>query len=82
MVSLGGLLVSSAPVGTLQCVFRTGELCPDEAGEQSSDFGQCQGYEFAIARVLAPFFDRVTVRKAWASMDRVICRYQPVYWRT
>ncbi len=29
-----------------------------------------------------PFFDRVTIRKAWANMASAMCRYQPVYWRT
>ena len=38
-----------------------------------------QGNEGAVARMRAPFFDRVTVRKACASIERVMCLYQPVY---
>lgn len=78
----GGLLVFSAPVGALEYVFRTGRLGPDQVGEQVPDFRQGEGYELAVGRERAPFFDRVTVRNAWASIDRVMCRYQPVYCRT
>jgi hypothetical protein len=47
------------------------------------DFGQAQDNQLTIAiGARAPFFDRMTVRKAWASMDSVMCLYQPVYWRT
>lgn len=25
-----------------------------------------------------PFFERMTLRKAWANMESVMCRYQPL----
>src|SRR6266516_2156482 len=59
-----------------------GGFGPDQVGQQSPDFGDGERDEVTAARFRVPFFDRVTVRKAWASMDRVMCRYQPVYWRT
>lgn len=27
-----------------------------------------------------PHFERITLRKAWANMERMMCRYQPLYW--
>ncbi len=54
-------------------------LVPDQVDEESPDFGESQGDEVSAGGILGPLFDRVTVRNAWASMDRVICRYQPVY---
>ena len=47
--------------------------------EEVSDLEQAQGNEVAVAWMKTPFFDRVTVRKAWASIERVMCVYQPVY---
>lgn len=47
-----------------------------------SDLGQAQSDEVAVVWMLAPFFDRVMVRNACASIERVVCRYQPVYCRT
>ena len=77
-----GLLVSSSPVRAGQNVFGVERLGEDQADETVSDLGQAQGNEGAVAWMKAPFFDRVTVRKAWASIERVMCRYQPVYCRT
>ena len=54
-------------------------LGEDQAGEEVSDLGHAQGDEVAVSWMVAPFFDRVTVRKACASIERVMCRYQPVY---
>ncbi|MCZ2404963.1 hypothetical protein IV498_17795 [Paenarthrobacter sp. Z7-10] len=37
------------------------------------DFGQAQGNQLTVAvaaGVLSPFFDQMTARKVWASMDR------------
>lgn len=31
---------------------------------------------------VGPLFYRITVKNACANIDKVICRYQPVYWRT
>jgi hypothetical protein len=47
--------------------------------QQSSDFRDAQGDEVVSGSIVAPFLDRVTVRKALASM---MCLYQPVYCRT
>ena len=58
---------------------RVRRLAEDQTDEEASDLGQAQGDEVAVAWMKAPFLDRVTVRKAWASIQRVIGRYQPVY---
>ena len=76
---LRGLLVSSSPVRAAQNMFGVERLGEDQADEKVSDLGQAQGNEGAVAWMKAPFFDRVTVRKAWASIERVMCVYQPVY---
>jgi hypothetical protein len=79
----GAVLVSSAPGGAVQGVGGFGDAGPDQSGDQVSDFGQGERDQPVIASAgggsCAPFFDRVTVRKAWASIDRVMCRYQPVH---
>ena len=76
---LCAVLVSSPPGGAVQGVIRVRWDGPEESDEESSDLGDGQGDQPAVG---VPFFDRVTVRKAWANIDRVMCRYQPVYWRT
>ena len=53
-----------------------------ERGDEVSDLGQAQLDEVSVFVSSSPLFDRVTVRKAWASMESVMCRYQPVYCRT
>ena len=78
-MSFRGLSMSTAPVRAGQNMFRVERLGEDQADEEVSDLGQAQGDEVAVAWMKAPFFDRVTVRKACASIERVICRYQPVY---
>ena len=30
---------------------------------------------------MRPLFERMTLRNAWANVERVICRYQPPYCR-
>ncbi len=82
----GAVLVSSSPGGAVQGASGFGNVCPDQCGDQVSDFGEGQRDQLVVAGgvggvggSLAPFFDRVTVRKAWASIDRVMCRYQPVH---
>ncbi|SNS00208.1 hypothetical protein SAMN06265360_1702, partial [Haloechinothrix alba] len=86
VASSGALLVSAAPFRAGEGVVGLGYACPDELDQQAADFGQCQGDELAVADWVVdgmpPFFDRVTVRKAWASMDRVMWRYQPLHCRT
>ena len=74
-----GLLVSSSPVRAAQNMFGVERLGEDQADEEVSDLGQAQGNEVAVAWLKAPFFDRVTVRKAWASIESVMCLYQRVY---
>jgi hypothetical protein len=79
----GAVLVSSSPGGAVQGASGFGNVCPDQCGDQVSDFGEGQCDQLVVAGgvggSLALFFDRVTVRKAWASIDRVMCRYQPVH---
>lgn len=52
------------------------------ADEQPPDFGQREPDQVPVSCGSAPFLERITVRKAWANMEGVMCRYQPVYWRT
>lgn len=81
VVSSGGVLVFSAPVRPVEHV---SGVCGDvehEGGDEVSDLGQAQFDDITIA-VSSPLFDRVTVRKAWASMESVMCLYHPVYCRT
>ena len=56
-----------------------GPVGPDHGDQQMPDLRHRQCDHLTVARVLAPFFDRVTGRKACASIDNVMCRYQPVY---
>lgn len=44
--------------------------------QETVDFGDCDPARPAWA------FGSVTARKAWASMARVMCRYQALYSRT
>jgi len=81
-MSLGVLLVSSAPAGAVQHVAGIGETGPCEVGDEVPDLGQGERYEVLVPGPGAPFLALTAVRKAWASIDRVMCRYQPVYWRT
>lgn len=55
---------------------------PGDEDDKAPDFGKGQSYQLLGAWMWAPFFERMTLRKAWANMERVMCRYQPVYWRT
>ena len=75
-----GLLVSASPVRAAQNMFGVERLGEDQADEEVSDLGQGQGDEVAVAWIKAPlFFDQVTVRKACASIESVMCLYQRVY---
>ena len=78
----GSALVTPAPFRSTEDVVWIGYFGPDQVDQQPPDFRDAQGDEVTSGRISAPFFDRVTVRKAWASIDRVMCRYQPVYCRT
>jgi hypothetical protein len=81
VVLLGAVLVLAAPAGTLQHGVGLRWSGPDQQHEQVPDLGQAQGDQLPTA-VVAPLFAaraRVTVRKAWASMARVMWRYHPVY---
>lgn len=75
----GALLMASPPGGAVQGVLRVRRVGPQEPDEEPSDLGDGQGDQLAVG---SPFFDRVTVRKACANMDSVMCLYQPVHWRT
>lgn len=82
MVLAGVRLMFSAPLRSFEDVPRVGEAGPGEAGDEVPDFGQGERYEAFRSGSGAPFLALTVVRKAWASMDRVMWRYQPVYWRT
>lgn len=74
----GAGLVSASPSGPGQDVVWVVVAGPDEAGEQASEFGDGEWDQLA-GRVWHPPFAalvRVTVRKAWASIASVMCRYQ------
>ena len=79
---LGAVLVFSAPEGAADHVSGVVVPVPGDAGDQVPDFGQGKSYQLLGAWIWAPFFERMTLRKAWANMERVMCRYQPVYCRT
>ena len=85
VVMLGAVLVFAAPAGTLQHDPGLRWCGPDQQDEQVPNLGQTERDQLDSAGV-APLFAaaraRVAVRKAWASMARVMCRYHPVYWRT
>jgi len=72
-------LVSATPVGPVQDRGSVWWLVPDEVGEQASDFGDGERDQL-LDRPGSPLFPAalavVMVRKAWASMARVMCRYQ------
>lgn len=79
MASSGACLVSPAPAGPGQYVVVAVGVVPDEAGEQAADFGDGERDQLAgrcRCPPFAPAAARVTVRKAWASIARVMCRYQ------
>ncbi len=82
VVLLGAVLVFAAPAGSLQHGLRGGRCGPDQQHEQVPDLGQAQRDQLATGGV-PPLFAaaraRVTVRKAWASIAKVMCRYHPVY---
>ena len=86
VVFFGAMLVFAAPAGTVQDDLWFWWCGPDQQDEQVPDFGQAQGDELAVSAGVAPLFAaarvRVTVRKTWASIAKVLCRYHPVYWRT
>ena len=83
VVMLGAVLMFAAPSGSLQHGVGLRWRGPDQQDEQVPDFGQAQRDELAVAGVMAPLFAaaraRVAVRKAWASIARVMWRYHPVY---
>src|SRR3954463_11839449 len=57
-----------------------------EAGDEATDLGHAEGNWDECARSSAPFWEasstRIAARKASASIDRVMCRYQPCQLRT
>ena len=83
VVFSGAVLVFAAPMGSLQHDLRCRWCGPDQQHEQVPDLGQAQRNELVAAPGVTPLFAaaraRVTVRKAWASIAKVMCRYHPVY---
>src|SRR3954468_10734388 len=57
-----------------------------KAGDEAADLGHAEGNWDECARSSAPFWParltRIAARKASASIDRVMCRYQPCQLRT
>jgi hypothetical protein len=51
------------------------EAGPGEAGDEVPDFGQGERYEAFRPGSGAPFLALTVVRKAWASMDRVMWEF-------
>ncbi len=82
VMSSGIVLMLSAPACTLEDVSGVRDGGPGGAGDEAPDFGQGERYELWLAVSGAPSLALMAVRKAWASMERGMCRYQPVYWRT
>ena len=72
VVPFRGLLVSALTVGAAQNAVGVRRWREDQADEEVSDLGQTQGDEVAVAWMLAPCFDQVTVSKAFASIERVM----------
>lgn len=52
---------------------------PDGPGNQVPDLGQGVGYGTFRSESGTPFLVLTAVRKTWASTERVMCGYQPVY---
>lgn len=77
VVGSGGVLVSSSPARAVQDVLGAGGLGPDEGDDEVADLGQARRDHLAACSWSSPLSDRVTVRKAWASMERVMCRSGP-----
>ncbi len=82
MALLGPMLVLSAPERAADHVSGVVMPGPGDAADQAPDFGQGKPYQLLGTWMWAPFLERITLRNAWANMERVMCRYQPVYWRT
>src|SRR5512143_1105851 len=85
VAAAGTGLMASSPARPGENLVGGGCGVPDEAGQAAADLGDCEGNQLVgwaepplFARVAA----RVTVRKAWASMARVMWRYQPSQRRT
>src|SRR3954470_7867928 len=57
-----------------------------EAGDEAADLGHAEGNWGECSGSSAPFWEassaRIAARKASASIDRVMCRYQPCQLRT
>ena len=66
-------------------------MSPYQPVEQPPDLGHRQGYQLFVPAGTAPFspgppgsnaWRLTTARQAWASIARVMCRYQPSHFRT
>ena len=80
MAVSGSGLVASSPAGPAQDGVYVGLVVPDEVGEQPADLGDGERDQVCRWPGRGPPFSvvaaRVTVRKAWANMARVMWRYQ------
>jgi hypothetical protein len=85
MALLGDELVVSSPLGEDQRAFGCGRSSQEERDQQRTDFGNRQGDQvgdsfFRRDRLRASA--RITTSIAKASIDSVMCRYQPIQERT
>ena len=79
MAASGAGLVASSPMGPVQDRGDLARLVPDQAGEEAADLGNGERDQLVDRTgipLLAPAWAVVMVRKAWASMARVMWRYQ------
>lgn len=79
---MGNLCPESWPPGSVQGVLGSRRWAPDEGDQLVSDFRHGERDQLACLGFGAPFLARMTVNRAWASIERVMCLYQPVYLRT
>jgi hypothetical protein len=79
---LDAVLVSPSPDRPAYHVAGIRFPVPDDEGDKAPNFGRGEPYQAPSPRMQAPFLERIMLRNAWANMERMMCRYQPVYCRT
>ena len=86
VVVAGGVMAMAAKIILPKFFKKNPEvlLAQSDAFEKQGKIEEAiSAYQLAVvAGFSGPLFDRVTVRKVCASIERVMCRYQPEYCRT